>query len=327
MAVDSPTDTVIGLDGIVKSYRVKRTRQRLLALDGVSLEIRRGEIVGLLGRNGAGKTTLIKVMAGLLAPDGGTGRVLGYDIATQHKQIRSRVSLVAPTADVGTDNNLTVRQNLEFWAVVYALDKAQRRARIDAMLDFLDLRRYEDHWPMSISAGNRQKLAIARSLLVDNPVLFLDEPTVKLDAAGAQAVRDLVGRIHTEFGTTVLLTTHEIAEAEQLCQRVAIMDHGRIVACDTVDRLRALLRRYDEVTVTCAPPGPETLAALAGLPAVVDATALSDGVTVRLRQGGGLLDVLGTLRRGGVSLRRVVTRTPTLEDAVIEVLTREDEPS
>jgi len=98
--------------------------------------------------------------------------------------------------------------------VVYDLEKAQRRSRIDEMLDFLDLRQYENHWPMSISAGNRQKLTIARSLLVKNPILFLDEPTVKLDAKGAEAVRELVQRINREFGTTVILTTHYIFEAE-----------------------------------------------------------------------------------------------------------------
>ena len=177
-------DNVIELQGIMKSYKIKKSKTPFVALDDVSLTIRKGEIFGLLGSNGAGKTTLIKVMVGLLEADGGTGEVLGFDIYKEHKKIRSKVSLVAPTADVGTDNNLTVRQNLEFWAVVYDLEKEQRKTRIDEMLDFLDLRQYENHWPMSISAGNRQKLAIARSLLVKNPVIFLDEPTVKLDAKG-----------------------------------------------------------------------------------------------------------------------------------------------
>ena len=124
-------ETVIEMRNIVKRYKVRKSRTRFLALDDVSLSIRKGEIFGLLGSNGAGKTTLIKVMAGLLEADGGTGAVLGHDIYREHKAIRAKVSLVAPTADVGTDNNLTVRQNLEFWAVVYDLEKSERAGRID----------------------------------------------------------------------------------------------------------------------------------------------------------------------------------------------------
>jgi len=239
---------IISLDNIVKTYKVKKAKEPFLAVDRVSLSIDKGEILGLLGSNGAGKTTLIKIMAGLLEPNGGTGKVLDYDIYKEHKKIRAKVSLVAPTADVGTDNNLTVRQNLEFWAVVYNLEKTQRKSRIDEMLGFLNLKQYEHHWPMSVSAGNRQKLAIARSLLVKNPILFLDEPTVKLDAKGAEAVRELVKKINGEFGTTIILTTHYIFEAEELCGRVAIMHKGQIKSCDTVENLGGNLHRYVENT-------------------------------------------------------------------------------
>ena len=291
-------ENVIEMRDIVKSYKIKKSRERFLALDGVSLSIRKGEIFGLLGSNGAGKTTLIKVMAGLLEADGGRGTVLGHDIYRDHKTIRAKVSLVAPTADVGTDNNLTVRQNLEFWAVVYDLEKSQRAARIDEMLDFLELRQYEGFWPMSISAGNRQKLAIARSLLVKNPVLFLDEPTVKLDAKGAESVRALVKKINREFGTTVILTTHYIFEAEELCERVAIMHRGKILSCDTVDNLRHHLRQRGEILITCA-----------------------DGRVIRAEnRPGHLIEALKSLREQGVSILEVETNEPTLEDIFVETI-------
>jgi len=315
-------ENVIEMRDIVKRYKVRKSRERFLALDGVSLSIQKGEIFGLLGSNGAGKTTLIKVMAGLLEADGGTGKVLGYDIYRDHKKIRAMVSLVAPTADVGTDNNLTVRQNLEFWAVVYDLDKSRRKDRIDEMLDFLNLRQYEHHWPMSISAGNRQKLAIARSLLVKNPVLFLDEPTVKLDAKGAESVRELVKKINNEFGTTVILTTHYIFEAEELCERVAIMHKGKIISCDTVTNLRRHLQMYDELNIECTTVSDETMAAVSGLAFVVDCRRTESGLIIQT-EGiyDKLLDILKLLRTRGVSIRGVSSNEPTLEDVFVDTIT------
>ncbi len=247
-------NNIIQLNNIVKTYKVKDKsfkKRSFNAIDNVSLTIQKGEVFGLLGTNGAGKTTLIKIMAGLLSADDGTGSVMGCDIYREHKKIRSHVSLVAPTADVGTDNNLTVRQNLEFWAVVYDVDKGIREKRIDEMLIFLDLKKYETFWPMSISAGMRQRLAIARSLLVQNPILFLDEPTVKLDAKGADSVREFIKKINREFDITIIMTTHYIFEAEELCERVAIMDRGKIISCDSVDNLRKRLQSYDTAQIEC----------------------------------------------------------------------------
>jgi len=313
-------DTVIDLKDIVKSYKVKHQRDRFLALDGVSLTVQRGELFGLLGSNGAGKTTLIKIMAGLLEANGGTGTVLGHDIYKDHKAIRSSVSLVAPTADVGTDNNLTVRQNLEFWAVVYDLDRSERANRIDEMLDFLDLRQYEHAWPMSISAGNRQKLAIARSLLVRNPILFLDEPTVKLDDAAASAVRELVAKINAEFATTVILTTHYLFEAEELCGRVAIMDKGKIMACDTIANLRDRMHGHTNLLIGCNPVGDTTMARLSALPCVASCDSTDQGLDLRLREPDKLIDVLRLLRETGTSIRGLVTREPTLETIFVDTI-------
>jgi len=318
---DQTAETIIEMRDIVKRYKVRKSRERFLALDRVSLSIQKGEIFGLLGSNGAGKTTLIKVMAGLLEADGGSGTVLGYDIYRDHKKIRAKVSLVAPTADVGTDNNLTVRQNLEFWAVVYDLEKSQRKGRIDEMLDFLNLRQYEHHWPMSISAGNRQKLAIARSLLVKNPILFLDEPTVKLDAKGAEAVRELVKKINGEFGTTVILTTHYIFEAEELCERVAIMHKGKIKSCDTVTNLRRHLQMYDELNIECSTISNETMAAVSGLAFVIGCQRTENGLVIQTKGiYDKLLDVLKLLRARGISIKGVSSNEPSLEDVFVDTI-------
>jgi ABC-2 type transport system ATP-binding protein len=308
----------VELSGIRKTYRIREALRRTRAfhaVDGVDLRIEPGEVLGLLGLNGAGKTTLIKVMAGLLIPDGGTGRVLGYDIYRDHRKIRASVSLVAPTADVGTDNNLTVRQNLEFWAVVYNVEPKFRAERIDELLQFLDLKEYESFWPMSISAGMRQRLAIARSLLVRNPILFLDEPTVKLDAPGAQAVRDFVRRINREFGVTIVLTTHLIFEAEELCDRVAIMDQGKILSCDSVHRLRKNLQRYDSFTIGCSDVPESLVSGLSSSEEVVRCDYRDSALTISAENLESVLfSTLRLLREQGVEISSVATDEPTLED-------------
>ena len=319
MAVEkTPDETsakIIDMRNIVKRYRTGKGRELFTALDNVSLSIDRGEIFGLLGSNGAGKTTFIKIMAGLLEADEGDGEVLGYNIYRDHKKIRSRVSLVAPTADVGTDNNLTVKQNLEFWAVVYNLEKGQRKNRIDEMLDFLDIRQFENHWPMSISAGNRQKLAIARSLLVKNPIIFLDEPTVKLDAKSAANVRNLVKRINKEFGITVILTTHFIFEAEELCGRIAIMHKGKILSCDSVVNLRSSLQSC-ELVISCKAVSGETIDELKSLPYIAGCELNKADLIIRMEnhEKRRLVDVLSILRRRNIQIMEIQTNEPALED-------------
>ena len=167
---------IIDVHDISKQYLLSG-RGRVWVLKHVNLRVTPGVILGLLGPNGAGKTTLIKILAGLLRPESGGGTVLGYDLLRQHNRIRGLVSLVAPTADVGIDNNLTVRQNLAFWAPIFGLHGRLARNRIDSLLDRLNLSDKADAWPMHISAGQRQRLALARSLLAETPLLFLDEPT------------------------------------------------------------------------------------------------------------------------------------------------------
>jgi ABC-2 type transport system ATP-binding protein len=318
---------IIALSHIVKHFRVHagwlRTKP-LLAVNDVSLEIWKGEIFGLLGRNGAGKTTLIKVMAGLLAADAGEGRTLGYDILRQHKEIRANVSLVAPTADVGTDNNLTVLQNLEFWAVVYNLDPRLRSARIEELMAFLGLTAYAAFWPMSISAGMRQRLAIARSLLVRNPILFLDEPTVKLDAWSAQGVRDLISKINREFGITIVLTTHLLFEAEELCDRVAIMDQGRILICEEVEQLRRRLQQYDACVISCSDVPGTVLQAIRAHPHVVTCEFVQGRLEITTENLATVLnDALKTLRGSQVDIYAVESHQPALEDVFMATVAPE----
>ena len=292
--------------------------------------MRRGEIVGLLGPNGAGKTTLIKMLCGLLVPTAGTGTTLGFDLLREDARIRANVSLVAPTADVGTDNNLTVRQNLDFWAFVYAIPANERQRRIDELLAVVELTGAQDAWPMHISAGMRQRLAIARSLLAGNPLIFLDEPTVKLDPAGAARIRAFVADLRARYGVTILLTTHYMFEAEQLCDRIAIMQEGRIIALDTPGNLKQLVANEQTTEIFARGLDPTLADAVRGLAGVVAA----DITIEEPETGAGVVRVrsrdveattaalLALLAAHGAEVQGAASGEPTLEDVFFSLTGR-----
>lgn len=248
-AISREDSDIIAVRGIGTAYPQPGGR-RAPVLRNVDLMVAPGAILGLLGPNGAGKTTLIKILSGLLRPDSGSGTVLGYDLLRQHAEVRACVSLVAPTADVGIDNNLTVRQNLAFWAPIYGLRGARARTRIDELLGKLGLVEKADAWPMHISAGQRQRLALARSLLAENRLVFLDEPTNKLDLEGVRSVRRMIAELNREQGVTIVLTTHVMEEAEELCGEIALLRQGELIAHQPTAELMRSLHLARPITVT-----------------------------------------------------------------------------
>jgi len=264
---------IIDVHGIGKQSKLSG-RGRISVLQQVNLRVSEGAILGLLGPNGAGKTTLIKILAGLLRPDSGGGTVLGYDLLRQHGRIRGLVSLVAPTADVGIDNNLTVRQNLAFWAPIFGLHGRLARSRIDSLLERLNLSDKADFWPMHISAGQRQRLALARSLLAETPLLFLDEPTNKLDSDGVRSVRQMIADLNQQHMVTIVLTTHVMEEAEELCGEIALLREGMLVSHQPTAELVRSLHLTRPITVTLKRPNREGSAAQLPTPSFPAATAV-----------------------------------------------------
>ena len=238
---------VIDVRNVRKSYGKKKKKTEVL--HSIDVKVEKGEIFGLLGKNGAGKTTLIKVMAGLLVPDSAEGHVLGYDVLKEADRIRANVSLVAPTADIGVDPVLTVRQNLLFWATVYGIPSKKMQNAVDEVMEALDLMRYKDAWAMEISAGTRQRLAIARALLVKHELVFLDEPTVKLDMEAAKMIRNFIVDLRNRYNITFFMTTHLIEEAEEICDRVMIIDKGKMKALGSVEDLRRKYSQEEEIIV------------------------------------------------------------------------------
>jgi ABC-2 type transport system ATP-binding protein len=248
--------------GLVKEFqRGRRTlwqrlrrepdrRERFRAVDGIDLRVERGEIFGVLGPNGAGKTTTMKMLATLLEPTEGSARILGLDVVTQAREVRRRMGAVLSDGR-SVYWKLTARENLEYFAALYHVPPGEQRARIAAALQAVKLDDRADDYVERYSTGMRQRLVLARALLPDPELLLLDEPTVGLDPQSARDLRDRVRELQAQ-GRTVLLTTHYMEEADQLCGRIAIVDHGRIVALDTPAGLKRTIAATEVVHLEIA---------------------------------------------------------------------------
>jgi ABC-2 type transport system ATP-binding protein len=250
--------------GLVKEFeRGRRTlwqrlrrepdlRERFRAVDGVDLHVERGEIFGLLGPNGAGKTTTQRMLATLLEPTAGTARVLGLDVVRDAREVRRRMGAVLSDGR-SLYWKLTARENLEYFAALYHVPPAVARPRIASVLETVRLEDRADDYVERFSTGMRQRLVLARALLPDPELLLLDEPTVGLDPQSARDLRDRVIALRDQ-GRTVVLTTHYMEEADQLCDRIAIIDHGRIAALDTPAALKRTIGATETVRLELAAP-------------------------------------------------------------------------
>ncbi|HEY3228110.1 MAG TPA: ABC transporter ATP-binding protein [Roseiflexaceae bacterium] len=296
-----------------------------LAVDGVSLEIAQGELFGILGQNGAGKTTLIKMLCTALLPSSGSASVAGYDIVHEARRVRGAIGLVS-----GEERSfywrLTGRENLAFFAALYHVPPSEVRRRIELLLQGVGLTNDADRPFRTYSTGMRQKLAIARGLLNEPQVLFMDEPTRSLDPISAQGVRRFVADyIIGELGSTVILATHSMAEAEELCDRVALIRTGRIVAHGSVDQLRQTLHYgvHRELRLRHMPPDlPDALRRIPGVLSLH--VAREDGLHVldlaMGAEGALLAAVLREAIESGAEVYDCVTRQVSLEEIYLHTL-------
>src|SRR6266511_3652525 len=242
----------VAVEEVTRVFEPRRKRDaRVVALDRVSLEIPQGEIHGLLGPNGAGKTTLVKILSTVLVPTSGRARVLGHDVVEEAKAVRPVIGIVFG-GERGLYTRLTGRQNLEYWGALYRLPSAEVRSRTDRLLDRMGLADKADRRVETYSRGMKQRLHLARGLIGDARVLFLDEPTTGMDPVAAREFRLLVVELKGE-GRTILLTTHDMVEAELVCDRVSLIDHGRILATETPRSLGTLISRFQRIDVEGAP--------------------------------------------------------------------------
>jgi ABC-2 type transport system ATP-binding protein len=253
-----------------------RKKRWVMAVQNVSLAVNEGEFFGLLGPNGAGKTTLIKLLCSLVLPTSGQARVFGHDVVREERTVKKLVGLVS-SEERSFFWRLTGRENLEFYAALYHIDGRPARERIDFLLDLLELGQQADMRFQSYSTGMRQKLAIARGLLSEPRVLFVDEPTRSLDPVSAQAVRAFLKEKVIGENKTVVLATHNLTEADQLCDRLAIMDHGKVIAHGSVKELRALFQTHEECQIEVRQFPPTALSRLEGIDGVLSCTLSENG--------------------------------------------------
>jgi len=223
------------------------TKRKKEALKGVNLSVPEGAFWGLLGPNGAGKTTLLSVIANLVIPEQGEVRVLGRDLRRNAGEIRRRINLSSGHANFLW--SLNVRENLEYYAMLYGLSGSRRRKKVDELLDLFDLQVFAKVRFEELSTGTKQKLSLAKSLVNDPSLLLLDEPTVGLDPDVARRIRETIRRLHGERGTTILMTTHNMKEAETLCGRIAFIKDGVIKAVGKPQDLKNELRLGDTISI------------------------------------------------------------------------------
>lgn len=326
MPPSAPFQHAVEVAGLRKTYRstrgtFRRTKVENVALDGIDLAIAPGELFGLLGPNGAGKTTTVKILTTLLLPTSGTARVLGHDVVSATNEVRRRIGFVFG-GERGLYWRLSGLDNLRYFADLYLIPPAVSRRRIPELLETLGLAGREHDKVEGYSRGMKQRLHLARGLLNDPEVLFLDEPTIGLDPVGARDLRLLIRGL-ADRGKTIFLTTHYMFEADAICDRVAVIKKGRIVAEGTPSSIKQLVGDIGVVEFevdAISSDSLERLRALPGVSSVVTAEReLALQVTIHSAQPPEVMTQLG-LVLDGVTLHRVSSREATLEDAYVELV-------
>jgi ABC-2 type transport system ATP-binding protein len=316
------TEAVVVSD-LRKSYRGTAAP----ALDGVSFTVAEGTVCGLLGPNGAGKTTALRILSTLLQPDGGRAEVAGFDVVTRADEVRRRIGLVGQHAAI--DEVLSGWQNLVMFGKLYHLSASRSKARAAELLDRFDLADTGRKAVKDYSGGMRRRLDLAASLILAPPVLFLDEPTAGLDPRGRTEVWSAV-RALVRDGATVLLTTQYLEEADQLADRICLIDGGRVIAADTPHRLKAgvggdridvVLHSADDLSA-----GAGLIAEVTGTEAAVDADNRRVTAPVSDRMGA-LTGVMHALTGAGIAVEDIALRRPTLDEVFLRLTDREGVPA
>ena len=304
-------------EAIVVENLVKKFKD-VTAVNGISFTVKEGEIYGLLGPNGAGKTTTIHILTTLLKPTSGKVQVAGFDAVRQAAEVRKRIGVVFQ--DPSLDNQLTAWDNMYIHGMLYGLSGSELKKKIDDLLEFVELKQYANKLVRYFSGGMRRRLEIVRSLLHEPDILFLDEPTIGLDPQTRVKIWDYIMAIKKEKGMTIVLTTHYMDEAEQLCDRIAIMDHGKIIAEGTADQLKSLVgNEVIYLKLDGVPPKCLQADFIENCRVVADSTL---ELSVR-NASAALPKVFELAETNGLKIREVTYRRPTLNEVFIHLTGRE----
>lgn len=318
----------ITIDNLGRIYKIRGARKgekkELTALQNINLDIQQGELFGLLGPNGAGKTTLIKILTTLLSPSSGKATVAGYDVDKDPEKIRHRINMVSggETSGYGL---LTVRENLWMFAQFYGIPGKVANERIHSLLEIVGMTDRINTKCSDLSTGLRQKMNIVRGFLTDPGILFLDEPTLGLDVGASRDVRHFVRRwVNEDPERTVLLTTHYMVEADELCNRVAIINKGRVLACDTPSNLKRNLRKESIFNIDLEGKNGLNKSTIENLAGVVRIDLIQqDGyiqTDLTLQDESVLSAVIAEFDHQDLRIRSLQKREPTLEDVFVELV-------
>jgi ABC-2 type transport system ATP-binding protein len=301
----------------IRTLDLRKQFGDFVAVKGVTFEVAEGENFGLLGPNGAGKSTLIRMLTTLIEPSSGTAEVVGCDVRRDADSVRRAIGVI-PQA-LTSDPDLTAAENLEFYAKLYSVPRASRRRMVDELLEAVDLSDWRHRAVGTFSGGMRRRLEIARSLMHQPRVLFLDEPTTGLDPVSRMHMWEMIRRLKAQTGVTLFLTTHYMEEADQLCDQIAVFDHGRIVAQGSPARLKARVRTTHTIEAEFGrrPPGwADVVRRLPGVEAVrtgIDTCVIES--SDRMVTVSALLDAA---RRAAVTVSSLVVKGNTLEDVFVQ---------
>ena len=307
----SPNGVAIDVKGISKRFGA------LLAVDNVSFQVTGGEIFGLLGPNGAGKSTLIRMLTTLVPPTGGTAVVAGHDIIRDPNAVRASIGVIPQ--NMTSDPELTCAENIGIHARLYGITGVQRRERTAELLEAVSLADRANALASTLSGGMRRRLEIARGLVNDPQLLFLDEPTTGLDPASRISVWEMIAHLRAQQGRTLFLTTHYMDEADRLCDRVAIVDSGRIVALDTPVALKASVPGASRIELQFEPDLPHGSSDLERLPAVKSVSALGSA-TYRISSDRGpasAQELIELARELKLELKSLSVQSTTLDDVFL----------
>ncbi len=309
---------------VIEARQLTRDFGRVRAVDGLSFHVEEGQVFGVLGPNGAGKTTTVRLLNGILSPSAGGASVLGLDPVAQGCELRQRTGVLTETPALY--ERLTARENLAIFGALYSVPEARLASRVDDLLNLFGLAERADDKTGGFSKGMKQRLALARALLHEPPLLFLDEPTAGLDPEAARQVTQLIAQLSHQKGRTVFLCTHNLDEAERLCDQVAVLNRGRLLALGTLAELSRTLWHGQWVDVEFrSPPAAAAIECLRAMDGVGEVQLEMARLAVRVASDDLVPGVVAALAGQGAQIMRVNPRQHSLEDVYFELQNQEKE--
>jgi ABC-2 type transport system ATP-binding protein len=305
---------------IIEVKNLTKTFGKFKAVDDISFEVKKGEIFGLLGPNGAGKSTTLRMLSTLSRPTEGTAIIGGYDTVKHDMEVRKLIGIVSEKMIIY--NRLTAKENLWFFGNLFNIPKDTLNKRIDELLELVNLTKWKDAQVGTFSTGMRQRMNVVRALLNMPQVLFLDEPTLGLDPQSSVEIRDFVKKLNQENGTTVVLTTHMMVDADLLCDRIAIVDHGKIIALDTSTNLKKIISGADTMIIKLeiANLTPNMLSAIKTLDCIDAVTQENSTQLHIIVHGEEAFDkVIDVVRKNNGKIVSMSNLQPTLEDVFLHI--------